>query len=66
MTQTAICPYHFLMVCKPIDNHAGRGARTMGATASAVGPEAARRRAWGARTVRATAAAAVGPGGGVG
>ena len=37
------------------------GARTLRATAAAVGPEGARRGAWGARTVRATAAA-MGPG----
>ena len=33
------------------------GARTVRATAAAVGPGAARRGAWGARNVRATAAA---------
>ena len=42
------------------------GARTVRATAAAVGPGAARRGAWAAPTVRATAAVGPGPSAGLG
>ena len=54
MTSSGTCHYFW------------RGTRTVRATAAAVGPWAARRRAGGARTVRATVAAAFGSGSGGG
>ena len=57
-------PYCIALLREPARSLARRGAwgaRTVRATAAAVGPGAARRGAWGARTVRATADA-VGPG----